>query len=428
MTGNIPRETRHLLRSAFERCNCVLLLGPRQVGKTTLAREFAKEYWPGWDLNLDYKYLAQEADCLQLNDIHAFITERDRKVIVLDEAQSMHELFPKLRTVLDTSANSDSEKARWLILGSSISQLQALANKNLVGHHEKVFLTPFSLSELNYANLLSTKTFAENHPLRTELDTQPRKSHDTHELTLSLWLKGGFPNSFTKERQDSLEWRFQYIDCILGPHSPPRKNLERPDLLFPLWERIAVEQGKCNILQLPGKLGCNKEIVNKLLEFLESEKLIRRVRPWHSGYRKRLDQNPLWYIRDSGLLHSQLNVKEIHTLKQMNAMGKSWEGFVLESLISSAPRATEVFYFRDDNLFETDFILEIDASQRWIVEVKFNDKRGVSRGFYKAREIVKPERQLVIHGGQESFRSGKNSLDYFCLYDAMCELKSATRQ
>ena len=91
MTWNVPRPARHLLRSAFERCNCVLLLGPRQVGKSTLVREFAKEYWPGWDLNLDYKYLTQEADRLQLNNIHAFITERDRKIIVLDEAQGMHE-------------------------------------------------------------------------------------------------------------------------------------------------------------------------------------------------------------------------------------------------------------------------------------------------------------------------------------------------
>ena len=260
------------------------------------------------------------------------------------------------------------------------------------------------------------------------LDTQPRKSHKTHELTLNLWLKGGFPNSFmAKDGQVSLEWRSQYIDSILGPHSPPRNNVEKPDLLFPLWERITIEQGKCNIQQLPAKLGCNKEIMSKLLSFLESENLIRQVRPWHSGYRKRLDQNPIWFIRDSGLLHSQLNVKDIHTQMQIDAMGKSWEGFVLESIMSSVPHATEVFYYRDDNLFEADFILEFDASQRWVVEVKFNGRRSVSRGFYKAREVVEPERQFVIHGGPESFRSGNNSLDYFCLYDAICNLKSIIR-
>ena len=426
MTGNIPREARHLLRSAFERCNCVFLLGPRQVGKTTLAKEFAKEYWPGWDPKFDYKCLAQEADFLQVNDIHAFITERDRKVIVLDEAQCMHELFPKLRAALDTSTNSDSPKGRWLILGSSISQLKALANRNLVGRHEKIYLTPFSLSELNYAISLSTRTSAAKYPLHLELDTQPRKSHDTHELTQNLWLKGGFPNSFTNEGQVSLEWRFQYIHSILGTHIPPRDNVERPDLLFPLWERIAFEQGSCNVQKLPQKLECNKDIVNQLLDFLESEELIREVRPWNSGYRNRLDKNPLWYIRDSGLLHSQMQIHDIKTLKRMRFMGKSWEGFVLESIMSSAPYATEVLYFRDEGL-EADFVLEFDAGQRWVVEVKFNSNRGVSNGFHGACEAVKSERQFVIHGGPESFRSRKNSIDYFCLYDAMREIKSATR-
>ena len=427
MTGNVPREIRHLLRSAFNRCNCVLLLGPRQVGKTTLAQEFAKEYWKYWDLNLDYKDLEQETNRSQVQDICAFITGRARKIIVLDEAQGMYDIFPKLRTVLDRPASPDFEKARWLILGSSISQLEALANKNLVGRHEKIYLAPFSLSELNDAKTLLTTKSIGVRPDYPEQVSQFSGSRKLHELTRNLWLRGGFPRSFrANDAQASLEWRSQYIDSILGPHSPPRNNVERPDLLFPLWERIAVEQGNCNILQLPGKLGCNKDIVNKLLNFLESEKLIRRVRPWHSGFRKRLDQNPLWYIRDSGLLHSQMQIHDIGTLKQMRVMGKSWEGFVLESIMSSAPHATEVYYFREDDFFEADFVLEFDASQRWIVEVKFSGRRSVSKGFNKAREVVKPERQFVIHGGPESFRPGNKSLDFFCLYDAMCELKSAT--
>ena len=149
MTGYVPREARHLLRSAFKRCNCVILLGPRQVGKTTLAQEYAKEYWPNWDLNLDYKDLEQEADHLQLNDLHAFITKRDREVIILDEAQCMHEKFPQLRTVLDRSKNSDCEKVRWLILGLSTSELEALVNRHLEVRHEKMCLTLFLLAELN---------------------------------------------------------------------------------------------------------------------------------------------------------------------------------------------------------------------------------------------------------------------------------------
>lgn len=428
MIENIPREARHLLRLAFKRCNCVLLLGPKQVGKTTLARDFAKEYWPNWKLSLDYKDLEQEADRLQLNDIHAFITERVRKLIVLDEAQGMHEIFPKLRTVLDNPDIPYFENMCWLILGSSTSELEALVNQNLVGRHEKIYLTPFSLSELNDVSTRLTPRSIEVHPDYPEQTSRTSGPQKLHKLTQDLWLKGGFPHSFKASgMQASLEWRSQYIDSILGPHLPLRNYVERPDLLLKLWERLAVNQGKCNVEHLSGKLGCNKEIVSKLLYFLESEYLIRKVRLWRSGDSRRLDQNPLWYIRDSGLLHNQLNIKDIHSLKQMDILGKSWEGFVLESILSSAPHSTEVYYFRDDDHHEADFVLELDAGRRWVIEVKFNSKRRVSKGFYKACDAVNSERKFVIHSGPESFRIGKNQLDYFCLYDSIVELKSATR-
>ncbi len=429
MTGKIPREARHLLRFTFERCNCVLLLGPRQVGKTTLAKEFAKKYWTYWDPSRDYKDLEQEADRFQLNNIHAFIKERDRKVIVLDEAQCMHEIFPKLRTVLDNPTNSDCENLRWLILGSSTSELEALVNRNLAGRHKKIYLTPFQIPELNDAYRRLTTTSIGAYPANPELDLQTIRPPETHELSLDLWLKGGFPHSFqANDIQASLEWRSQFISDILGPHFPPRNNVKRPELLLPLWERLACQQGMCNIQKLSVELGCSKEILDNLLNFLETGNLIRKVRRWERNYRKRLNKSPLWFIRDSGLLHSQLNVKDIHSLKQMYIVGKSWEGFVLESILSVAPLTTEVFYFRDDGGNEVDFVLEFDASQRWVIEVKFSDNRGVSKGFYKACREVESQRQFVIHGGPESFKEGKNSLDSFCLYDAIRELKSVTKR
>ena len=226
----------------------------------------------------------------------------------------------------------------------------------------------------------------------------------------------------------SLEWRKQFLSSILGPHNPPRENVTRPDLLISLWERLAFEQGQCNAQQLSGKLRCSQYNLDNLLNFLETGNLIRNVRPWHKIHGKRLNKIPLWFIRDSGLLHSQLRIKNIQTLKQMNIVGKSWEGFVLESILSSAPHTIEVFYFRDDEGNEVDFVLEFDASQQWAIEVKSSDNTTVSKGFYKACEEIKPERKFVIHGGPASFKNRKNSLDYFCLYDAIRELKSATKR
>ena len=183
MTGNVPREARHLLHSAFSRCNCVLLLGPKHVGKSTLAKEFAKEYWPYCDLKQDYKDLNNQADCLQLNDIQAFIKKRDRKIIVLDEAQCMHDIFPKLRTILDSSTYLGRESVRWLISGSSTSQLEALVNRNLYGRHEKIYLTPFQLPELNDAFKRSTTTSIGAYPVIPEVELQSNKRPQIHELT-----------------------------------------------------------------------------------------------------------------------------------------------------------------------------------------------------------------------------------------------------
>ena len=428
MTRNVRRKAHQLLRSAFVHCNCAIILGPRQVGKTTLAREFADEFWRNWEPSLDYIDLEQEANRLQLQDIRAFIAERDREIIVLDEAHCLHEFFPQLRNLLDTSTNSVCGNVRWLILGSSTSEFEALVNSNLDGRHEKIYLPSIQLPELYDAYVLPTTTSIEVYDVGPKAISQSSRPRKLHELTRDLWLKGGFPLSFmANDIQASSEWRSQYINSVLGPHCPPRNNLARPDLLLSLWKRLAVEQGKCNVQKLPEKLGCDKNILNNLLKFLESGYLIRKVRPWHKSYAKREDKNPLWYIRDSGLLHSELNIDEIRTLEQNDAKGKSWEGFVLESIMSSAPLATEVFYFRDDRSHEADFILELDASRRWVIEVKFSGRRGVSKGFHRACEEVESERNFVIHGGPESFKSGKNSLDYFCLYDAVRELKIATR-
>ena len=422
MSRIVPREAKKLLRTAFENTACVLLLGPRQVGKTTLAREFATEYWHDWDPSEDYKDLEQPEGRLKLQAIDAFVTDRVRKIIVLDEAQCMPEIFPKLRSLLDTNPISGHKEVRWLILGSATSDLEALTNKNLSGRHRKIRLTPFQLPELYPSHKQPTTTAISNISVSPDPVLPSNSPEELYNLTQKLWLKGGFPRSYLENNTHaSLEWRNQYIDSILGPQSPAQSSVIRPEKLKLLWEKLASEQGKCNIQQLPGKLGCSMDNLNQLLHALESGNLIRQVRRWHTNPSKRLDKSPLWFIRDSGLLHSQLNIYNMDSLQQSDIKGKSWEGFVLESILASAPPMTKVFYFRKDERYEADIILEMEGNHRWIIEVKFGDSQSVSQGFFKACEELHPERQFIIHGGQSSFRSNSD-IDFFCLYDALSEM------
>ena len=421
MNQIIPREARKLLCSAFEDHDCVVLLGPRQVGKTTLALEFSKEYSADWDLKEDYKDLEQSQDQQVLQDIDAFIAGKSRRIIVLDEAQCMPGIFPKLRSLLDRPQKSDHDKVRWLILGSATNELEALVNQNLSGRHKIILLTPFQLMELHASHsrltTTSTKVLSDSPE---QLVSIPESSVEPYELTKNLWLKGGFPSSNLANIQTSLEWRTDYIKSILGPQSPLRSENLNSELLIRLWERLAIEQGKCNIQTLPGMLGCRKSNLDELLYFFESGNLIRRVRVWHRNPRKRLDKNPLFFIRDSGLLHSQLRIHTIDALQQNSIKGKSWEGFVLESVLALSPPSTQVFYYRADDAYEVDFVLEFDASRLWVIEVKCGNNQSVSRGFYRACEEINPEQRFVIHGGPESFKSGNQKrLDRLCLYDAL---------
>ena len=429
MTKLVPRETLRLLRSAFEGYACVLLLGPRQVGKTTLAQEFAKEYWIDWKPDLDYMDLEKDEDRHVLQDFDNYVMARNRKIIVLDEAQCMPEMFPKLRNLLDTPARSDNEKTRWLILGSAAEELEALANTHLGGRFKKMRLTPFHFPELNAWQSVSASTATADNLANLESVSPARKPAGSHGLIKSLWLRGGFPRSFLAENdQDSFEWRREYLGSILGPQSPARIEVKKADLLIPLWERLAIEQGKCNIEKLPGILRCCKKDLFELLDFLEAGHLIRKVRPWHKNQSKRLNKQPLWYIRDSGLLHSQLRLKTIDTLQENEIKGKSWESFVLESLLASVQSEPQYFYYRSEDRDEADFVLEFDTNRRWVIEVKFSGNHSVSSGFYSACEELQPEQRFVVHGGPESYKSGKQeTLDWFCLSDALFQFSSVNQ-
>ncbi len=423
MNQPVSRRLQESLHSAFENSSCVLLLGPRQVGKTTLAQEFGEMYAPG----CTYIDLEQEDARQIVENFDDFAVGQRGKITILDEAQCASEVFPKLRNALDAQAQQglDRDRSRWLILGSATQDLEGLANRNLSGRFRQLCLAPFDLFEIKPQQSLLTSEATIDMSSEANAVLNTGEHAKTHDLAQRLWLKGGFPLSYLADDDNtSLDWRRDYLRSILGFQTPAHEANVRANLLGRLWEQLAIRQGEpCDVHQLPGRLGCRKNELEDLLYSLEHQNLIRAVRPWSQNSRKRLERQPIWFIRDSGLLHSQLRLKGINDLLVSEMKGKSWEGFVLESLLASVPPETEIFYYRNDKQQEADFVLKLSASRYWVTEVKYSATKSVSQGFYQACDELKPEREFVVHGGPESLRSGnRGKLDRFCLSDAVRQL------
>ncbi len=416
MTDFISRGALDLLESAFEKYYCVLLLGPRQVGKTTLARDFISKFVPVSYQATCYKDPESiDEDRISLLNFEGFVESHIGDCVVIDEAQCVPEVFPKLRKYLDESNGLEKPQIRWLILGSATDDLEGLANQHIGGRFKKVWLTPFHFSELNKSLRLDTIS-----TLNDKAVSQVVEFKETHRLIHRLWLRGGFPRSFlADDDESSLEWRQTYTDSIFGPQSPVQSNSNNISQLMPLWKRLAIEQGKTNIERLPQRLGCSKSDLNHYLCLLESKHLINGLYFWHHNPAKQMDKQKLWYIRDSGLVHSILGLNSIESLRQHQIKGKSWEGFVLESLLTSTVHQARAFYYRSQDSDEADFVLQFENDEIWVIEVKLSGDATLSRGFYNACRDLRPSHKFVIHGGPESFKKGTEGIDWHCLPDAI---------
>ncbi len=414
MTQVVRREAIDFLDKSLNKYNCVLLLGPKQVGKTTLALGFNSQVVP---FNLE-----KNKDRDVLENLFDFYNENIGKIIVLDEAQCMPELFPMLRRFLD-AAEPPHIKTRWLILGTTSNSLESLANEHLCGRFTRIRLDPFNLPELCSPNSPPMPTNPPSIPALTKI-TSSRAVND-HNVMQKLWLRGGFPESYLASNdQDSFDWRKDFLDGILGVQLNMLNGKVRTSLLKDLWERLAIDQGKCNIEKLPGILQCRRDSIDECLSYLESVHLLRKVRPWYRNERKRLDKQPIWFIRDSGLLHRQVRVKNFEILLDHDIKGKSWEGFVLESIMSSLPNEVEVFFYRTQEKDEADFVLDFGDNRFVVIEAKYSEKRSVSRGFYRACDEIDPEQSFVVHGGKVSFNSvNVNKLEKLCLSEAIGRIR-----
>ncbi len=367
----ISRRIRSEVEQALDQQAAVALIGPRQVGKTTLALSI------GEPRNAVYLDLEDMGDREKVTDPRAFLEHYEDRLVILDEIHRMPELFPQLRGLIDRGRRRGRRTGRFLILGSGSLDVVQRAGESLAGRIAYRELTPLNL---------------------LEVETTPA-------ATNSLWLRGGFPDSYLavgdalslRLRKDFIRAYLHRDVAIFNPRLPA-ETLER------LWTMLAHNQGTVlNQSRLAGSLGVSAQTVGRYIDLLSDLLLVRRLPPVHSNVGKRLVKSPKVYVRDSGLVHALLAIADQNALLGHPVVGGSWEGFVIENLLSVAPPETQAGYYRTSAGAEMDLVLDLPGGERWAVEIKRGHAPTLGRGFHHACEDLRPHRTFVVYSGDEGY-------------------------
>ena len=368
----IKRRLETLIWEELQRSPSVALMGPRQVGKTTIALNISEET-PSLYLDLE-----NTLDLERLSDIVSFHAENSGKLLILDEVQRMPEVFAPLRGIIDKERRKGNKAGQFLFLGSASMDLLQQSSESLAGRIAYIEL--HGIDVLEYAGT-------------------------GQEKMTSLWLRGGFPESLlSASDRDSLNWRRNFIKTYLERDIPqlgpriPAQTLER------FWTMLAHNQGGVlNASQLGRNLEVTSVTVGRYLDLMVDLLLVRRLQPWTFNVGKRLVRTPKVFIRDSGITHALLNISSYNELLGHPVVGGSWEGFAIENLLSVAPSHALPFYYRTPAGAEIDLILEFSGQEKWAIEVKRSSAPALSKGFHTACEDIKADRRYVVYSGKEKF-------------------------
>ncbi len=363
---------RHLnlrLIELLQTSPAVVLLGPRQVGKTTLALA-AGEQQPSLYLDLE-----DAADRAKLTDSARYFEEHANDLIILDEVHRAPELFQTLRGVIDRGRRRGRTSGQFLLLGSASLDLLRQSGESLAGRIAYLELGPFDVSEIK----------------PSERDT--------------LWIRGGFPRSFLARSDDeSLQWRRDFIRTYLERDIPQFGFRIPAETLRRFWTMLAHLQGQVfNAANLARSLGVDGKTVAAYLDLMVDLMLVRRLPSWHRNEGKRLVKAPKVYVRDAGLAHALLGISDKESLLGHPVVGSSWESFVIENLVSVAPPGTEWHYYRTATGNEIDLVLQLPSQHLWAIEVKLSSAPKVPKGFHLACADLKPDRRFLVYSGTDRF-------------------------
>jgi len=360
--GWIPRLQGPLLRRRLEQFPAVALLGPRQVGKTTLALQLAATT-PSLYLDLE-----ASADLARLSEPSLFLQRHADKLVILDEVQRLPGLFAELRGLIDAGRRQGQANGRFLLLGSASVELIRQSSESLAGR----------LAFLELGGL---------HALELGADALDK-----------LWIRGGFPGSTLAATDgDSAEWRRQFICTYLERDIPQLGPRLPAETLRRFWTMLAHGQGSLlNAAELGRSLGVDSKTVGRYLDLLVDLLLVRRLPPLLANAGKRLVRSPKVLVRDSGLVHTLLGLGDADAVLGHPVAGASWEGFVIETLLAVAPQGCQGWFYRTAAGAEIDLVLEWSPQRRWAIEVKRSLSPRLGKGFHQARADLQPERTFVV--------------------------------
>lgn len=372
----IKRHLEEQLRDRLQNIPAVALLGPRQVGKTTLAFQLSQ------DMPAVYLDLENRTDLNKVQDIDAFHQANHDKLIILDEVQRLPDIFAPIRGLIDAERRKGNKAGQFLFLGSASIDLLRQASESLAGRISYMELFPVHATE--YLQDAS------------EVDQLQQ-----------LWLRGGFPESLlAKDDANSLRWRLDFIKTYLERDIPqlgprvPAQTLER------LWMMLAHAQGSSlNASKLAGALDVSNVSVGRYVDLLVDLLLVRKLLPYTQNIKKRLVKSPRIYVRDSGITHALLNIGTYNDLLGHPVAGKSWEGFVIENIMAVLPQGAQAFYYRTSGGAEIDLVLEFPGSPRslYAIEIKRSPSASVRRGFHEACEDIEPTHRFMVHAQADEF-------------------------
>ncbi len=372
----LPRIITQNVEDALRRQAAVALIGPRQVGKTTLALDIGRKH------NAVYLDLEDRDDRSRLDEPALFFDNVEDRLVILDEIHRTPDLFQTLRGVIDRGRRRGKGKGRFLILGSASVDLLRQTGETLAGRIAYIDLAPLSALEIG----------------------------DTRMARERLWLRGGFPDSYLADNdRDSMNTRNDFIRTYLhrdvamfGPRVPAT-TLER------LWVMLAHHQGGLlNVSELARALESSAQSVTRYVDLLADLLLLRRLPSFRTNVGKRLVKSPKVFVRDSGLAHALLGILSSEQLAGHPIVGRSWEGFVIETLLAVAPASVSPFFYRTSAGAEIDLVLELGDGTLWAIEIKRSLSARVKRGFHLACADIKPARAFVVYAGDDCYPVSEN--------------------
>ena len=392
----ITRQTEAVVVQRLkETTPAVVLFGPRQVGKTTLARRIADQ-WPSGSVYLD---MERPADRRRLDDADTYLRTLAGKLVVIDEIHRMPGLFDILRGIIDDYRAAGQRYGHFLLLGSAALDLMQQSAESLAGRVAYIEMGPITITE--------AASLAEN----------------------TLWTRGGFPEGLLASSDaNSLDWRIDFIRSYLERDVPMFAPRMPAETIKRLWTMLAHQQGSMlNQARLAASLGISAPTVIRYIDLLVDLQLVRRLQPWSGNLTKRLVKSPKVYVRDSGIVHALLGLRQWDDVLGHPVAGPSYEGFVIENLIQAAAQNTQVprlaTYYRTQDGAEIDLVFERAGQPEMAIEIKRSSAPSVERGFHIACEDLEVKQRYVVYPGTENFplRTGVQAMGLKSLVEKLGE-------